>query len=388
MENQFKNNNSNSSIETSNQFSNKKTNRLDSFVSISELHEEAKRLLPKMAYDYYASGSNDQITLTENENAFNRIKLVPRSLVDVSKVNTKTRIFGRDISTPILIAPWAMQKMASKRGELDTVEASKEFNTIMTLSSLSTTSVEELSNASNGNPGWFQLYVFKDRKISEELVKRAEAIGYSALVLTVDTPFLGKRTADFKNSFKLPNELSLKIFERLMLSNLDGGLNQYFATMIDPSLTWNDLKWLKSITKLPILVKGIMCPKDAELALQYGADGIIVSNHGGRQLDTCPSTIEVLPYISKVVQGKVPLILDGGIRRGTDVLKALAFGANAVCIGRPIIWGLSTGGKDGVLKVLNLLNSELQLAMALTGIINISDINNSIIWDQNKYIKL
>ncbi|EGC37948.1 hypothetical protein DICPUDRAFT_97074 [Dictyostelium purpureum] len=378
----------NTTIDKSNQFTNKATNPMDAFVTVAEMKEEARKKLPKMVYDYYASGSNDQSTLAENENAFTRIKLVPRSLVNVSKVSTKTKIYGQDLSTPIMIAPWAMQRMAHPNGELDTLEAAKEFGTIMTLSSLSTTSVEDVSKHSNGNPGWFQLYVFKDRKVSEDLVKRVEKLGYKALVVTVDTPFLGKRDADYKNQFKLPNGLFLKNFEHLLLSNLEGGLNQYMATMIDPGLTWKDLEWLRSITTLPVLVKGVMCPQDAAEALKHGADGIIVSNHGGRQLDTSPSTIEVLPAISKVVQGKIPLILDGGIRRGTDILKALAFGANAVLIGRPVIWGLSCGGKDGVLRVLNLLNSELQLSMAFTGMNSIHEITENIIWDQNKYIKL
>ncbi|KAF2076522.1 hypothetical protein CYY_002200 [Polysphondylium violaceum] len=367
-------------IKSSDQFRNNKVDAMSQFVNINEFKIEAQKKLPKMAYDYYASGANDQITLADNENSFKRIKLIPRCLVDVSNVNIKTSIFGVDIKTPIMIAPAAMQKMASHLGELDTLAAAHEMGTIMTLSSLSTSSVEELSEQSKGNPGWFQLYVFKDRKISEDLVKRAERLGYTAIVLTVDTPYLGKRDADYKNKFHLPLNLQLKIFSHLPLSKLDGGLNNYMATMIDPALTWKDVQWLKSITKLPVLVKGIMCPEDAELSIKHGADGIIVSNHGARQLDTCPSTIDVLYPISKAVRGRVPVILDGGVRRGSDVLKALALGANTVMIGRPILWGLSVGGQAGVSRVIKLLNDELLLAMAFTGLNSVKEISPAIIY--------
>jgi len=370
----------NDDIKSSNQFKNNNVDPMAQFINIHEFKNEAQKRLPKMAYDYYASGANDQLTLADNENSYKRIKLIPRCLVDVSNVSIKTSLFGINLKTPIMIAPAAMQKLASFKGELDTLAAAQEMGTIMTLSSLSTSSVEELSEQSNGNPGWFQLYVFKDRAVSEGLVKTVEKLGYSALVITVDTPYLGKRDADYKNKFHLPLNLQLKIFSHLPLSKLDGGLNNYMATMIDPALSWKDIQWLKSITKLPIIVKGIMCPEDAELAVKHGADGIIVSNHGARQLDTCPSTIDVLYPISKAVRGRVPLIIDGGVRRGTDVLKALALGANAVMIGRPVLWGLAVGGQQGVSRVIKLLNDELLLSMAFTGVSSVKDISPSIIY--------
>eukprot|EP01132_Coremiostelium_polycephalum_P008583 gene8583-10561_t len=360
--------------------SNVKSSKLDFFLNLNEFQLAAEKGLPRMVYDYYASGSDSQITLKQNQSCFENIKIIPRCLVNVESVNLKTKILGFNIDFPVMVSPTAMQKMATPMGELATYKAVKENGTIMTLSSLSTTSVEELSEASGGNPGWFQLYVFKDRSISENLVRRAEKLGFSALMLTVDTPFLGRREADYRNEFRLPDGLQLKNFSDLPMSNLHGGLNQYIAAMIDPSLTWKDIDWLKSITKLPIVVKGVMCTEDAELALAHGVDAIVVSNHGARQLDTCPATIEVLPSICRVVGDRVPVILDGGIRRGTDILKAIAFGAKAVMIGRPVLWGLAVGGQQGVSKVLTLLRNELALSMALSGIKNVSDISPKLIW--------
>ncbi|EGG13755.1 hydroxyacid oxidase [Cavenderia fasciculata] len=364
---------------------NSRTNRgqgrkSDSYLNIEEFRIVAERKLPRMVYDYYASGSDNQITLGENVNFYSRIKLTPRCLVDVSNINTKTSVFGIPLSFPVMIAPTAMQKMAHPNGEIDTCLAARDMGTLMTLSSLATTSVEDLGKASGGNPGWFQLYVFKDRSISEKLVKRAEMAGFKAILLTIDTPFLGRRESDYRNEFSLPTGLQLRNFTDLPLADIQGGLNKYMATMIDSSLTWNDLAWLKSITKLPVIVKGVMCPQDALLAVKYGADGIIVSNHGARQLDTSPSTIEVLPYVVRAVGGRIPVIVDGGVRRGTDILKALAYGACAVMIGRPVLWGLAADGYDGVLKVLQLLRDELVLSMALAGVNSISKIDESLIW--------
>ncbi|EFA76141.1 hydroxyacid oxidase [Heterostelium album PN500] len=363
-------------------------NNYQDFVNIDEFKYAAEKKLPRMVYDYYASGSFDQITLAENQNYFSRIKLLPRCLIDVSNVDMRTNVLGIDLSFPLMIAPTAMQKMAHPVGETATWSAANELGTSMTLSSLSTTSIEELSKHANGNPGWFQLYVFKDRAITKNLVQRAEQIGYKAIVLTVDTPYLGRREADYRNGFRLPHGLKLQNFSDLPLADVEGGLNAYVATMIDSSLTWKDLDWLKSITKLPIIVKGVMSPRDAEIAVTHGVDAIIVSNHGARQLDTAPSTIEVLPYIVKAVNGRCPVILDGGVRRGTDILKALACGAKAVMIGRPVLWGLAVGGKDGVKRVLSLLHDELKLSMALAGVKSISQINKSLIWDPSEYTKL
>jgi len=295
-------------------------------------------------------------------------------------------LFGTRIDFPILIAPTAMHKMAHPDGEIATAKAAKEMGTIYTLSSLSTTSVEDVAKASNA-PKWFQLYVLKERKVTEKLVRKVEAHGFTALCLTVDTPFLGRRENDIRNDFHLPSGLNLKILE-VDGAALPTGLNNYVAQQLDSSLDWNDLAWLRSITKLPVIVKGIHSPEDAILAINHGASGIIVSNHGARQLDTVPATIEMLPHIVKVVAGRIPVLLDGGIRRGTDVIKALALGAQAVFIGRPVLWGLAVSGEDGVKDVLRLLKEEFRIAMALCGCPTLSTIKRVLIFDVNKLSKL
>ncbi|GAM23570.1 hypothetical protein SAMD00019534_067450 [Acytostelium subglobosum LB1] len=365
-----------------------KNKPISSYLNVDEFKQTAEKSLPRMVYDYYASGSDSQVTLSENENYYKNIKLMPRGMIDVSRIDLKTSVLGVDLSSPIMIAPTAMQCMAHPRGELETYTAAKNLGSHMTLSSIATTSVEELSEHANGNPGWFQLYVFKERSVTINLVKRAEKSGFKALVVTVDTPFLGRREADFRNDFSLPHGLLLKNFADLPLNKVQGGLNKYIGSMVDSSLTWTDITWLRTITKLPILVKGIMSPEDAHIAVQNGVDGIIVSNHGARQLDTCPSTIEVLPHIVRAVNGRVPVLVDGGVRRGTDVLKALALGAKAVMIGRPVLWGLATAGHEGIERVMTLLSEELRLAMAFTGVTTVSAINSSIIWNPSSASKL
>jgi len=326
-----------------------------------------------------SSGAEDQISLNWNREGFSSIKLLPRVLVNVSKLDTSLEVLGVPIDFPVLIAATAMHKMADPEGEIATARAASASGTIMCLSSLSTTGIEEVSKASRG-PKWLQLYVLKRRELTEKLVMQAEAYGYSALVLTVDTPLLGKRENDIRNGFHLSEGLKLEIYRSIESNELPEGLNAYIAQQMDSSLTWKDLAWLKSITKLPILLKGIHSPKDAELALKYGVAGIIVSNHGARQLDTVPSTIEMLPDVVEAVKGRIPVFIDGGIRRGTDVLKALALGAKAVFIGRPVLWGLSCSGEQGVTHVLKILKEEFKLAMALCGCSTVANITRDLIF--------
>ena len=350
-------------------------------INLFELEIKARELLPQTAYDHCASGANDEITLRENRVSYERITLLPRMLVDVSERHMGTTALGEPVSMPILIAPTAFQGLAHPEGEVATVKAAGAAKTLMTLSTLSTFSIEEVMAVATG-PVWFQLYVFKNRAISASLVKRAQVAGCKAIVLTVDAPLLGRRERDVRNQFKMP--LSVK-------NLLPGGLQEfphgtagsalapYITSLVDPALTWKDIEWLTGITKLPVLVKGILRSDDALLAVKHGASGIIVSNHGARQLDTTPATISVLPEIVDAVGGKVEVYVDGGIRRGTDVLKAIACGARAVFVGRPVLWGLASGAEAGVRYVLEMLRQEFDLAMALSGCPTLSSITRDLI---------
>ena len=253
----------------------------------------------------------------------------------------------------------------------------------MILSTLSNSSVEDVATASNSNL-WFQLYVYKDRGVTRDLIQRVENAGCRALVITVDAPFLGIRERDVRNGFTLPEGLTIKNLDaswQAKVSAEDGesGLTAYFASQLDSSLSWKDIEWLRSITKLPIIFKGIACKEDAMLAVQYNIDAIVISNHGGRQLDTCRASIEVLPEVMECPLGKMEILIDGGVRRGTDVLKALSLGAKAVLVGRPILWGLAYDGESGVRKVLQILKKEFDLAMALCGCTSVSNISFDLI---------
>jgi 4-hydroxymandelate oxidase len=348
-----------------------------------ELEARARELLPQMAYDYYASGANDEVTLRENRAAYERITLLPRMLVNVSVRDMGTTVLGEPVSMPILIAPTAIRGLAHPEGEIATTKGAGAAKTLMTLATLSTSSIEEAMAVATG-PVWFQLYVFKDRDIAASLVQRAEVAGCKAIVLTVDVPLSGKRERDLRNRLTLPEHLSLKNLlptgRQKVPENVAGsGMAAYVASLFDTTLTWKDLEWLARVTKLPVLVKGILRTDDALRAINHGASGIIVSNHGGRQLDTTPATISVLPEIVDAVAGAVEVYVDGGIRRGTDVLKALAYGARAVLVGRPILWGLAVGGEAGVKSVLEMLRQELDLAMALSGCPSLAAITRDLI---------
>jgi 4-hydroxymandelate oxidase len=352
-------------------------------INLFELEMKARELLLQAAYDHHASGANDEITLRENHVAYERITLLPRMLVDVSERHMGTTALGQPVSMPILIAPTAFQGLAHPKGELATVKAAGAANTLMTLSTLSTFSIEEVMAVATG-PVWFQLYMFKDRAISASFVKRAELAGCKAIVFTVDAPLPGRRERDVRNQFKMPDALAVKNLlpgELQELPNATGrsGHAPGIASLFDTALTWKDIEWLAGITRLPVLVKGILRSDDALLAVKHGASGVIVSNHGARQLDTTPATISVLPEIVDAVGCKVEVYVDGGIRRGTDVLKAIACGARAVFIGRPVLWGLVTGAEAGVRCVLEMLRQEFDLAMALSGCPTLSTITRDLI---------
>lgn len=304
-------------------------------------------------------------------------------LRDVSSRSCSTTVLGQEISTPIMVAPMAFQRLAHPDGELATARAATAVGTIMLVSTLATSSIEEVASVADGNL-WFQLYVYKDRAVTRSLVERAEAAGYKALVFTVDSPILGRRERDVRNGFHLPDGFHASNLVPAGIDVLpgqigDSGLAHYIASLYDQSLSWQDVEWLRSITKLPVLVKGILRADDAKLAVKYGAAGIIVSNHGGRQLDTGPATIDVLARVADAVAGSAEIFVDGGIRRGTDVLKAIALGARAVLLGRPVLWGLAAEGECGVRKVLEMLREEFDLAMALSGCSNLQEISRDLL---------
>jgi 4-hydroxymandelate oxidase len=356
-------------------------------VNLLEYEELARDRMDASAYDYYAGGAGDECTLAANRRAFKRIVLRPRLLVDVSRVDPSTSVLGEKIAFPVLLAPTAFNRLARPDGELAAARAAGSAQTVMVVSTVSTFTIEDIAAASTG-PLWFQLYVYKDRGLTRDLVVRATTAGYRALVLTVDSPWLGRRERDVRSQFTLPPGMTIANFETAQgraaqAAGWGEGSYSDFATYVrnlfDPSLTWDVIGWLRSITSLPILVKGILTPEDASLALQAGASGIIVSNHGGRQLDGVEPSVAVLPRVMDAVRGEVEVLMDGGVRRGTDVLKALALGARAVLIGRPYLWGLAADGEAGVRRVLELLRAELELAMALSGRPTIASIDRSLV---------
>jgi 4-hydroxymandelate oxidase len=357
-------------------------------INLEEFEALARATLPAMVYDYYRSGSADEVTLRENRAAFERVRLAYRVLVDVSRRDPSTTLLGQAVSMPILVAPTAFHRLAHPEGEVATARAAGRAGTIMVLSTLSNSPVEAVVAASPA-PVWFQLYVYRDRGATEALVRRVEAAGCRALVVTVDAPLLGRRERDVRNRFRLPPDLAVanllpQGYGGLPQEAGESGLASYFASLLDPSLSWRDLAWLSSVTSLPLLVKGIVRADDALRAADHGAAGIVVSNHGGRQLDTSPPTLEVLPEIAEAIAGRaggplVEILLDGGVRRGTDVVKALALGARAVLVGRPVLWGLAAAGEEGVAQVLELLAAELDLAMALCGSRTVAEIDRSLI---------
>ena len=328
---------------------------------------EARKCLEPSVYDYYAGGAGDEITVRENEAAWARCRLVPRVLVDVERVNLTTTVLGRVLSMPILTAPCALNALAHADGELAVARAVSTMGTAQVLSTLSSYALEDVAAAAP-SARWFQLYVYRDRGITRELVRRVEAAGYAAICLTVDVQRPGNRERDLRNAFRVPPHVRAANFGDAIEDAADGSaLLKYIGDQFDPSLTWEAVEWLRGITSLPIVVKGVLAPEDAVLAIAHGAAGIGVSNHGGRQLDTAVSSCEALPAIVDAVGDRAEVFVDGGIRRGTDVLTALALGARAVLIGRPYLWGLAVDGERGVQRVLTLLRDDLALSMALAG---------------------
>ncbi len=354
-------------------------------VTLADFETAAHPLLSPMAWAYIAGGAADEITLAWNREAYNRLRLRPRVLVDVSRLDTRTALFGQELASPVLLAPAAYQRIVHPEGEIATARAAAAAGAIFVVSSFATTAIEDIA-ASAPAPLWFQLYVQRDREFTRDLVQRAEAAGCRALCVTVDTPVVGARNREQRTRFALPPGMDLPNLRGLrgVRSGHTPDASELYSQMLNASLSWKDFGWLRSLSKLPLVLKGILDPDDAARAVQEGADGVIVSNHGARNLDTVPATIEALPQVVERAAGAVPVLVDGGIRRGTDVLKALALGAKAVLIGRPYLYGLAVGGEDGVNRVLGILQQELQMAMALTGRPRLAEIERSVLWPEGR----
>lgn len=332
-------------------------------LNVAEYERLAEERLEPSAFGYFAGGAGDEWTLRENVAAFSRWILRPRMLVDVAAVSPATRVLGEDVSMPVLVAPTAFQRLAHPDAELATARGAAAAGTIFCLSTLSSARPREL--ASVGGRRWLQLYWSRDREFTRALLDEAVESGFSAVALTVDLPVAGPRERDLRTDFVIPDDLPLPNVAPVLGRPLDSTTR--LGDVVDKSLTWRDLEWLRGACALPLLVKGILTAEDAELACEHGAAGVVVSNHGGRQLDGVAASLDALPEIVDTVGDRCEVLLDGGVRRGTDVLKALALGACAVLLGRPAIWGLAVGGADGVAHVLGLIRTELEIGLTLLG---------------------
>jgi isopentenyl diphosphate isomerase/L-lactate dehydrogenase-like FMN-dependent dehydrogenase len=334
-------------------------------VNIRDLERRAEATLDPGVFGYFAGGAADELTLNENVAAFTRLHLRPRVLVDVSAVDTSTNVLGVPLAMPVVVAPVAFQRLVSPDGEPGMARAAENAGSIFTLSTIATARPSEVTAGNR----WMQVYVFRDRGITRAIIDEAVEAGFKALVVTVDAPRAGRRERDRRTGFTLPADLGAPaIGERSMT------IAEVFD-LVDPSLTWPDLAEIISSSPLPLLVKGIHGPEDALLAVEHGAAGVVVSNHGGRQLDGVPATIEMLPAIADALGGRTTLLVDGGIRRGTDVLKAVALGADAVMAGRAVLWGLACDGQAGAELALRILQEEVALGMVLLGVTCLADLD-------------
>lgn len=360
-------------------------------VTLADHEACAKTRLDANAWAYFSGGAADEIALRGNQSAWQQWQLHPRVLRDLSNGHTRTSLLGRKLAHPIFLAPVAYQCMAHPDGELASACAASAQEAGMVLSTQSSTLLETVAQAVvndvDRGPLWFQLYMTHDRSFTLELVQRAERAGYEALVVTVDAPVNGARDRERRAGFCLPPGVSAVNLAELRPAPVRArsqGQSALFDGLLQAAITWTDIAWLLSQTRLPVLLKGVMHPDDARQAVQLGVAGLIVSNHGGRTLDTAPSTAAVLPRIRQAVGADVPLLVDGGIRRGTDVLKAIALGANAVLIGRPAIYGLANAGALGVAHVLRLLRDELEIAMALCGCATLAQVSPACLFEPSR----
>jgi L-lactate dehydrogenase (cytochrome) len=372
--------------------------------TIDDLRCLARRRLPRAVFDFVEGGAGDEQTVVRNRAAFERLLFQPKVLVDVSKREQATVVFGDRIETPVLLSPTGMAGLCWPKGEVAAARAAHEAGTIYTLSTHSSCSIEEVAAGAPG-PLWFQLYVWQNRDLTRSFVERARAAGYRALLLTVDVPVISRRERDLRNGFTVPPRLTARnvldtvrrvgwirrvLFgPRLTLANLVGApgaprtdivtLAGVANRQVDPSIAWGDLVWFRSLWSGPLLLKGVLTAADARRAAEHGVDGLVVSNHGGRQLDGVPAAIEALPEIVDAVAGRIDVLLDGGVRRGADVVRALALGARAVMVGRPYLYGLAAGGPAGVRHAIETLAREVDQALALVGVPRVGDLDRTIV---------
>ncbi len=337
-------------------------------INVFEYETLAKERMNPASWDYYAGGSDDEVTLRANQADFARLRLRPRVLVDVTQCDTSTRVLGTPVRMPILVAPTSLHCLAHPEGECATAQGAGAAGTLMVVSTDATRPLEEVAQAATG-PLWFQLYIYHSLDVAAWMIQRAEAAGYRAIVLTVDFPVMGNRERSKRHGVPMPPP-------PLVEANFVGVEENDQGQV---PVTWETVDWLRSITSLPILLKGILTAEDARLALAHDVSGLIVSNHGGRQLDGVVTSIGALPEIVEAVAGRCEVYLDGGIRRGTDILKALALGARAVLVGRPVLWGLALDGASGVQHVLEILHTELERAMQLAGCPRLSSLNRALV---------
>ncbi len=372
--------------------------------TIDDLRRVARRRLPRAIFDFVEGGAGDELTVARNRAAFERLLFEPRVLVDVSKREQSTVVFGERIASPVVVSPTGMAGLCWPKGEVAAARGAHDAGTIYTLSTHSSCSIEEVATGAPG-PLWFQLYVWQNRDLTRSFVERAKAAGYRALLLTVDVPVISRRERDLRNGFTVPPRVTVRnaldtirrvswvwrvlLGPRLTLANLIGApgaprtdivtLAGVANRQVDPSIAWADLAWFRSLWSGPLLLKGVMTAADARRALEHGVDGVVVSNHGGRQLDGTAATVEALPAIADAVGHRMEVLLDGGVRRGADVVRALALGAKAVMVGRPYLYGLSVGGPAGVRRALEILQAEVDHALALTGVPRVADLDRTVV---------
>ncbi len=384
-----------------------RTNRLlRKVANVDDLRSLAKRRLPAGVFDYIDGGAEDEITLRNNVDAYRNVSFKPRVLRDMTHVDTSTSLFGRRLAFPLVLAPTGFTRIAHSEGELAVVRAATRAGIPFTLSTMATRSIEECASVAESDTRlWFQIYTWRDRSVVKNLVERAEAAGFEAVCLTVDTAVLGRRERDVRRGFTLPPEVGLGTIidglknpgwtwdflkaDPIRFANVEGitaidgstavDLAEHMKSQFDPGLSWSDVEWLRSIWKGPILIKGIQTVEDALIAVESGVEAIAISNHGGRQIDGAPAPFDLLPEVAEAVQNRLEIICDGGVRRGSDVVKAVSLGANAVMTGRPYLYALGACGERGVDHVLDLLQEGIERTMALTGVASVEDLSQDLI---------